>query len=339
MKVRLAIFDLDGTLVDTSEDITAAINHATGPLGFRALEPVETEKLVGEGLSNLIDKVLRREDHPDKQKALADFLDYYSANLSVHSRPYPHVVEALEGLGPDMLKAVVSNKREALSRRLLEELGLAGHFNIIVGGDTVARKKPSPVPIQHVLSCLNIMPEEAVLIGDSLYDIAAGTGAGIKTVAVTYGYGEKEDLSGADFMIYRMRDLPPLLMENPNLLERRKEQRHSLPDIYHKYVDLKVRVGKEFVPVTLLDFSRNGIRTKGYLDLAEGSLEEFIISAPRSITKEVGFKARVRYCFSDNNAYVMGAEIEEVDDEVWFRIFEKVHDFILKKPYFHDEEE
>lgn len=204
--LRLVIFDLDGTLVDTAADITDALNYAMAPHGLGPLDITDTVSMVGEGLTRLIEKVLGNEHAALTATVLESFIEYYSSHLIVHSRLYPRVRETIEGLGR-LKKAVISNKREALSRRLLEGLGLAGHFDLIVGSDTTAERKPSPVPVLHVLERLGIESAEAVMVGDSNYDIEAAKGAGLKTVAVTYGYRSREALKGADCMIEDMAEL------------------------------------------------------------------------------------------------------------------------------------
>ena len=103
---------------------------------------------------------------------------------------------------------MISNKKEGLSRRLLEELGLSHHFDIVLGSDSVDERKPSPKPLLHIMGQLMVGPEEAVIVGDSQYDIQAGKAAGIKTIAVTYGYRGKRFLTAADLMIERMEYLP-----------------------------------------------------------------------------------------------------------------------------------
>ncbi len=197
--IRLLIFDLDGTLVDTSEDITRALNYALKPFGYPPLSNEQTKKLVGDGISRLIEKVIgegRREFEQIRQS----FLDYYGKHIADHSRPYPDVVETLERL-KDYKKAVVTNKREALARALFRQLDLNRFFDLIVGSDTTDETKPSPVPLQYVLGRLGVSPEEAVMIGDGLTDIKAGRAAGVRTVGVGYGYKGYEELKGADFFV------------------------------------------------------------------------------------------------------------------------------------------
>lgn len=220
--LKLVIFDLDGTLVDTSIDIKNALNYAILPFGLPPLALNETIAMVGEGLSRLVEKILQRaasdgsnKSEGAKDEVLGRFLEYYSAHLMDNSTVYPGVRETLERLG-GIKKAVISNKREALSKRLLEELGLSRHFDLIAGGDTAAEKKPSAAPVLYVLSALNVSAPECVMVGDSNYDIEAGKKAGVGTVAVTYGYRGREALMGADRMIDGMAELVGLLEGFPD---------------------------------------------------------------------------------------------------------------------------
>ncbi|GBE36878.1 phosphoglycolate phosphatase [bacterium BMS3Bbin07] len=210
-KIRLIIFDLDGTLVDSSRDITNALNYALKPYGFKAMTVDETIKLVGEGISRLIEKVIGTERMEIKNDVLRRFLEFYSDHLTEYTRPYPDVTDTLDKLST-YRKAVISNKREELSRKLLEELGLAPYFSHILGSDSTPEKKPSPLPILTVLKREGLTPAQALMVGDSNLDIEAGRKAGVITVGAGYGYRPLEALNGADFLILeRLSELPDIL--------------------------------------------------------------------------------------------------------------------------------
>lgn len=208
MPIKLIIFDLDGTLVDSSIDITNAINYAIRPYGIKPLTVKETISFVGEGITRLMEKVVERSQTKeiDKNILVDRFLSYYSEHLIDNTIVYPKVKETLEKL-EGYKKAVISNKRESLSIRLLNDLGLLRYFDLVVGSDTTPERKPSPVPIIYALSKLGIVPEETIIVGDSNFDVEAGRAAGIKTVAVTYGYRSLELLKGADCIIDRFDKL------------------------------------------------------------------------------------------------------------------------------------
>jgi phosphoglycolate phosphatase len=210
MPIKLILFDLDGTLVDTIKDITQALNYALNSVNLRKITVEDTAKLVGEGLTRLIEKTLGDERMQLRDIVSRKFLEYYSEHLVDYSNEYPHVRETLEILG-NYKKAVISNKREYLSTKLLEELDLLKFFELVIGSDTTTERKPSAVPVIYVLTKLKVKPEEALMVGDSNYDIEAAVRAGVRTVAVTYGYGAKQYLSGADYIIEGFSDLPAVL--------------------------------------------------------------------------------------------------------------------------------
>ncbi len=117
-------------------------------------------------------------------------------------------------------------------------------------------------------------------------------------------------------------------------MERRKEERYVVPEIYQKYITLKIRnASGEFVPMELLDFSPNGIRIRSPYGLSVHSAIECLISAPKSLTKEIPFIGKIKYCIQDESEgdYLMGAEIIETSDRPGFRIFSEVHDFIKER--------
>jgi phosphoglycolate phosphatase len=207
--IKLVMFDLDGTLVDSSIDITNALNYATGPYGFGAMTVGQTIGLVGEGLTRLIEKMVGKENAV-LPEVLDRFIRYYSEHLVDFTVPYKRVRETLQRLS-GYKKAVISNKREALSRTLLEELDLLKYFDMVLGSDSAEERKPSPKPVQMVLGAFDLRPEEAAIVGDSNYDIEAGRAAGVHTIAVTYGFRDIEYLKAADHIISDIADLVPLL--------------------------------------------------------------------------------------------------------------------------------
>jgi len=206
MPIKLIMFDLDGTLVDTSKDITNALNYAIKPYGLKDLTVEDTIKMIGEGITRLIEKVLSDEKSQWRDEVIKRFLAYYSEHLIDYSSVYPYVRETLEKLN-GYKKAVISNKKEYLSMKLLDKLGLLKYFNLVIGSDTTSERKPSPIPVIHVFTKLGVDPHESIIVGDSNYDIEAGKRAGIKTVAVTYGYRERQYLLDADYIIDTIKDL------------------------------------------------------------------------------------------------------------------------------------
>ncbi len=210
MAFKLIIFDLDGTLVDTSIDITNALNYALKPYGLKDLTVDDTVKMVGEGITRLIEKLLGDKKFQARDDVIKKFLDYYSEHLIDYSNVYPHVRETIKKLD-GYKKAVISNKREYLSTELLDKLDLLKYFNLVIGSDTTPKKKPSAIPVIYAVTKLGVGPQESIMVGDSNYDIEAGKKAGVKTVAVTYGYRERQYLMDADYMIDSIEELLTLL--------------------------------------------------------------------------------------------------------------------------------
>jgi phosphoglycolate phosphatase len=213
MALKLIIFDLDGTLVDSSIDICHAINYALEGMNVPPITVRETIAIIGEGITRLFEKIIEIHNIPaDKEFLIKRFLDHYAAHLVDNTTVYPGVEEALKSLN-GCRKAVISNKREDFSERVLELLGLRKYFDLVVGSDTTAERKPSPVPIQYVLSRFETRSEEAIIVGDSNYDIDAGNAAGITTIAVTYGYRPLNLLKRADYIIDTMPELLRIVEE------------------------------------------------------------------------------------------------------------------------------
>ena len=208
MAVRLIIFDLDGTLIDSVGDICAAVNYAIEQHGLTPVTLEETKASVGEGVPSLIEKVLalKRATFLDREELTKRVLEYYSSHLVAKTAPYPEVRETLEHLGARK-KAVISNKLTGLAEKILETLDLLKYFEVVAGSDSSPERKPSPVPVLRVLSLLDVPPHEALIVGDSVYDMAAGRAAGLRTVAVTYGYGASGFSDGSDFVIDRFSQL------------------------------------------------------------------------------------------------------------------------------------
>ncbi len=199
-------FDLDGTLLDTHQDLGAAVNHALGIAGRPEVPIGQIESLIGGGAKIMLKKALEdtggiaESEFRPLYKAL---LAYYAENNAVHSRPYPGVVEALDRLAERGVKmAVVTNKFESFATKILIELGLADRFKTIIGGDTMGkgRAKPEPDPIIEMIERLG--GGRTVFIGDSSYDIAAAKAAGVPSVVAAYGYCDKPPHElGADAVI------------------------------------------------------------------------------------------------------------------------------------------
>lgn len=185
---RLLVFDLDGTLVDSKEDLANAVNVALESFDLPPLPHPVIYSYVGDGATELI----RRALPPEKAdlllpEVLDRFLAYYRRHLLDTTRAYPGVVGALRKWAGIYRMAVLTNKGAAMTRGILSGLSLDGHFFEVVGGDSFATKKPDPEGLLHLLREAGVEAREAVMVGDSRNDVLAGRAAGAVTCGVTYG--------------------------------------------------------------------------------------------------------------------------------------------------------
>lgn len=212
-------FDLDGTLIDTSGDLAAAVNHALGTVGRAPFPVADIRPFVGKGAKVMLQRALDASGgHDDAllQRLLPVLLDYYRQNLVNHSVPYPGLVASLDALAARGVRlAVCTNKAERFAVPLMEQLGLSDRFASIVGGDTVGIAKPDPAPIHAMIERAG--GGRAVFLGDTINDIAGAKNAGIASVAVSFGFldGPVEDLE-ADAIIHHFDELVPLLERWPS---------------------------------------------------------------------------------------------------------------------------
>jgi phosphoglycolate phosphatase len=213
---RLFLFDLDGTLIDSRADIVSSLNLALAGLEMPPLPESHIVRYVGSGVRKLIERSLREMTghEPDSeltQKAVTLFREEYGRHLLDHTRLCPDVEEALERLSWARF-AIVSNKPEHFSRRILEGLGLADRFCIILGGDSTPHQKPHPEPLLKAMDICKAPPSETAMIGDSAVDIEAGKAAGVITCGILGGFraGEELEAAGCDLILDRLLDLAAL---------------------------------------------------------------------------------------------------------------------------------
>ncbi|MGC4251931.1 MAG: HAD family hydrolase [Sphingobium sp.] len=211
-------FDLDGTLIDTSGDLAAAVNYALGRLG-RPPFPVEAiHPFVGKGAKVMLERALTASggyEEAELKESLPVLLDYYEQNLAIHSVPYPGLIETMDRLTERGVKlAICTNKAERFTIPLMHQLGLSDRFASIVGGDTVGVAKPDPAPIREMIARAG--GGRAIFLGDTINDIAGARNAGIPNVAVSFGFldGPVENLE-ADAVIHHFDELVPLLERWP----------------------------------------------------------------------------------------------------------------------------
>jgi phosphoglycolate phosphatase len=206
------IFDLDGTLVDTAPDLIATLNAILGAEGLPAVPDDEARGLIGQGARRMLERGLATagRNGADLDRLFRDFIAYYADHIADRSRPFPGVEVALDTLAArGCTFAVCTNKLESLSVRLLTSLGLAGRFVTICGQDTFGVHKPHPEALLGTLHRAGGSLDSAVMVGDSLTDIATAKAAMMPVVAVDFGYTDVpvKDL-GPDKVISHYRHLP-----------------------------------------------------------------------------------------------------------------------------------
>ncbi|TDR73068.1 phosphoglycolate phosphatase [Paludibacterium purpuratum] len=210
--IKAIAFDLDGTLVDSLPDLIAAANAMRDHLGMPALQHARIREHVGDGIASLVHRAITDERdtlaaHEQWEQGFRFFVQYYRQHLTVHTTVYPGVTTALGLLKALQLPlAVVTNKSERLAQPLLQELGLADDFALIIGGDTLPEKKPSALPLTHTCQAFGVQPSELLMVGDSANDVLAARNAGCPVALMRYGYADADSL-GADLALDTLESL------------------------------------------------------------------------------------------------------------------------------------
>jgi phosphoglycolate phosphatase len=207
-------FDLDGTLADTAPDLAAALNHTLAALGRPGVPADSVRNLIGHGARALLRRGLAATG--DVSEALVErgyplLLDFYGAHICDGTAAFDGLEEALDALaGVGVALAVCTNKPEALTLKLLAALGLRNRFDAVVGGDTLAVRKPDPVPLLAAIDRAG--GGRAVLVGDSIVDADTARAAGVTFVAVGFGFSDRPvEALGADAIIHSYGELVPAL--------------------------------------------------------------------------------------------------------------------------------
>ncbi len=219
--VNAIFFDLDGTLVDSVPDLTAAINVMLQQLGFPAREEAQVRNWVGNGMDNLIRRALTNDMAGKAEpelfaRAKPLYKAAYAENVSVHSDLYPGVQAGLSALhAAGWAMACVTNKPVEFAVPLLANMGIGPCFATVVGGECIARPKPAPDALLLSAERLGVPIDRGLMVGDSLNDVGAARNAGCPVVCVPYGYNHGLDIRDAqpDAVIASIADLPTLLQK------------------------------------------------------------------------------------------------------------------------------
>jgi 2-phosphoglycolate phosphatase len=195
MTAQLFLFDLDGTIVDSAPDLTAATNHALALKGRSPMSVEELRPFAGHGAAGLLGHAFGIKPDNPAYKELSDaFFDYYGSHIAIGSRPFDGIIPMLEALRAAGIKTgVVTNKYERLARKLLKAVGIRPLFDVILGSDSPnCAKKPAPDSLLEAARLTGVSPEQTVYAGDDLRDIQAAHAAGMKAAAVRWGFLSSE---------------------------------------------------------------------------------------------------------------------------------------------------
>jgi len=218
-KPEMVLIDVDGTLVDSVPDLHYCVDEMMKALDMPLRGEAKVRTWVGNGVERLVRRALTDslDGEPDDalfEKAYPIFLELYAENTSKRSRLYPGVLEGLDYLQSCGFKlGCVTNKVAQFTLPLLKDLGIYDRFGIIVSGDTLAEKKPHPMPLLHAAEFFGVKPENAMMLGDSVSDVKAARAAGFQIICMSYGYNHGVDIREAepDAVIDSMAELQALL--------------------------------------------------------------------------------------------------------------------------------
>jgi phosphoglycolate phosphatase len=207
---RLVVFDLDGTLVDSQRDLADSTNEMLAEFGAPPLPIDSVASMVGDGARALVERAIAASGLPPHPDALAAFRRIYDRRLLEHTRPYPGVEGLVRMLADRTPLAVLTNKPEAPTRRLLDALGLAPSFRWVVGGDSGFARKPDPSGLLHLIQAAGASPATTLVIGDSMVDVETARAAGARVCAALYGFGHLRaglTLTAGEWTVDDARDL------------------------------------------------------------------------------------------------------------------------------------
>lgn len=215
----LVVCDLDGTLVDSRQDLAQATNRLIAIYGGSPLDQDTVVRLVGDGAGQLVARAFRAAGLPGSlSDALPRFLEIYAGGLLDHTEAYAGVPDALEALSRIASLAVLTNKPRILSERILEGLRLARFFETVLGGDGPHARKPSPDGLRRLMNDGGAGAADTLLVGDSIVDLRTSRAAGVPLALVRYGFGFRDipagELTGRESVVNAPEDLVALVGEH-----------------------------------------------------------------------------------------------------------------------------
>ena len=209
------MIDVDGTLVDSVPDLTYCVDEMMKQLGKEPCGEAKVRQWVGNGVPKLVERALTGEleatpNSEDYEKAYPVFLELYAENTAKRSCLYDGVREGLDYMkSQGYLLGCVTNKAEQFTLPLLKALGIFDDFSIIISGDTLAKKKPDPLPLLHSAEYFGIEPKDCMMLGDSVSDVKASRAAGFAIICMSYGYNHGNDIANEnpDLVLDSMSEL------------------------------------------------------------------------------------------------------------------------------------
>ncbi len=212
--MAVVMYDLDGTLLDTAEEIAQAVNMTLAEFGHDAVDGAQVRNWIGHGTGWLMKTAWQNTQGPldaPWDKVMERFIHHYEATAGTRSTAFPHVLETLQRARAYGVKqAIVTNKERRFTERVLEKHGLSDAFEMIICGDSLSVKKPDPAVIEHCLTELGATRGEALFIGDSEIDVTTARAAGVVCWVVPYGYNLGKPIADAmpDRIVQDIRDVP-----------------------------------------------------------------------------------------------------------------------------------
>ena len=218
--IKAVIFDLDGTLVNSLEDLAISTNYALNLFGFPTHETDKYKYFIGDGMQKLIERVLPEDnrDSETKTKVFDAFINYYSKHYLDKTVAYDGIHNVLETLKQNGIKiAVVSNKADKMAKIVVEKI-FGNIFDFVVGKRDGYPTKPDPKLTLEVIDILGVNPQECAFVGDSGMDMAAAKNSGCLAVGVLWGFRESQELqeNGADYLLEKTLDIPELIRKLNN---------------------------------------------------------------------------------------------------------------------------
>lgn len=216
-EIKAIIFDLDGTLIDSVDDLANSVNHTLAKLDLPLHTREEIKGFVGDGVQKLIKRSLGDASAERFGDAFTIFMEHYGAHCTDNTLLYPGVAEILPELAQNYYLGLITNKSIKFSITILQVLGIYSYFKEVLGGNSLSTKKPDPEGIFYMADKWGLTPGQIVMVGDHATDIEVGQRAGCKTVFIKSGIGEKRGLV-PDLVIQSINELPDWISSSRSAL-------------------------------------------------------------------------------------------------------------------------